>query len=65
MLRPTVSRPVCLPVKPYLGPNTRFLLLSDSYGFVNFILSNIYSFGSYLTGNILRLHYKDQLVNAV
>jgi hypothetical protein len=26
---------------------------------------NIYKFSSYLTGNKLRLHYKDQLVNAV
>jgi hypothetical protein len=28
MLRPTVSRPVYLGVKPHLGPKTRFLLLS-------------------------------------
>jgi hypothetical protein len=28
MLRPTVSRPVCLGVQPHLGPKTRFLLLS-------------------------------------
>jgi hypothetical protein len=34
-LRPTVSRSVSLGVKPHLGPKTRFLLLSDSYGFVN------------------------------
>jgi hypothetical protein len=28
MLRPTVSRPAFLCVKPHLGPKTRFLLLS-------------------------------------
>jgi hypothetical protein len=26
---------VYLYVKPHVGPNTRFLLLSDSYGFVD------------------------------
>jgi hypothetical protein len=31
MLRPTVSRQVCLGVKPRLGRNAIFLLLSDSY----------------------------------
>jgi hypothetical protein len=35
LVRPTVSRPVCLGVKPHLGPKTRFLLLSDSCGFVD------------------------------
>jgi hypothetical protein len=35
MLRPTVSRPVYLGVKPHLGPKIRFLLLSDSCGFVH------------------------------
>jgi hypothetical protein len=35
MLRPTVSWPVCLGVKPHLGPKTRFLLLSDSWQFVH------------------------------
>jgi hypothetical protein len=35
MLLPTVSRPVSLGVKPHLGPKTRFLLLSDSCGFVD------------------------------
>jgi hypothetical protein len=34
MLRPTISRPVCLGVKPHLGSKTRFLLLSGSCGFV-------------------------------
>jgi hypothetical protein len=34
MLRPTVSRTVYLGFKPHLGPKTRFLLLSDSCGFV-------------------------------
>jgi hypothetical protein len=33
MLRPTVSRPVRLGVKPHLGPKIMFLLLSDSCGF--------------------------------
>jgi hypothetical protein len=32
---PTVSRSVCLGVKPHLGPKTRFLLLSDSCEFVD------------------------------
>jgi hypothetical protein len=35
MLRPTVSRPVCLGVKPHLRPKTRFLLLSDSCRFLD------------------------------
>jgi hypothetical protein len=35
MLQATVSRPVYLGVKPHLAPNTRFLLLSDSCGFVD------------------------------
>jgi hypothetical protein len=34
MLRLTVSRPVCLGVKSHLGPKPRFLLLSDSCGFL-------------------------------
>jgi xanthosine utilization system XapX-like protein len=34
-LRPTVSRPVSLGVKPHLGPKIRFLLLSDSCSFVD------------------------------
>jgi hypothetical protein len=29
-----VSQPVCLGVEPHLGPKARFLLLSDSCGFV-------------------------------
>jgi hypothetical protein len=29
-----VSRPVCLGFKPHVGPKTRFLLLSDTCGFV-------------------------------
>jgi hypothetical protein len=33
-LRSTISRPVCLGVKPHLEPIIRFLLLSDSCGFV-------------------------------
>jgi hypothetical protein len=32
---PTVSWPVCVGVKPPLGPKTRFLLLSNSCGFVD------------------------------
>jgi hypothetical protein len=35
ILRPTVSRSVCLGVKPRLGPKARFLLLSDSCDFVH------------------------------
>jgi predicted small integral membrane protein len=35
MLRPMVSRPVYLGVKPHLVHKTRFLLLSDSSGFVH------------------------------
>jgi hypothetical protein len=35
MLRSTVSRPIYLGAKPHLGPETRFLLLSDSCGFVD------------------------------
>jgi hypothetical protein len=35
MLRPTVSRPVCLGVKPHLGPKTRFLWLWDSCCFLD------------------------------
>jgi hypothetical protein len=35
MLRRTVIRPVCLGFKNHLGSKTRFLLLSDSCGFVD------------------------------
>jgi hypothetical protein len=35
MIRPTVSRPVCLGVKPHLGPKTRILLLSHSWEFAD------------------------------
>jgi hypothetical protein len=35
MLRPTGSQPVSLGVKPHLGPKKRYLLLSDSCGFVD------------------------------
>jgi hypothetical protein len=35
MLRSTVTRPVCLGVKPHLEPKNRFLLLSDSCWFVD------------------------------
>jgi hypothetical protein len=34
-LWPTVSRPVSLGSNPHLGPNIRFMLLSDSCGFVS------------------------------
>jgi hypothetical protein len=34
-LRPTVSRPVCLGANIHLGPKTGWLLLSDSFGFVD------------------------------
>jgi hypothetical protein len=40
MLRPSASRPVCLGVKPHLGPKTRFLLLLGSSGFPDVDLSN-------------------------
>jgi hypothetical protein len=33
LLRPTFIRPVCLSVKPHLGPKIRFLLLADSCDF--------------------------------
>jgi hypothetical protein len=35
MLWLTVSWPISLGVKPHMGPKTRFLLLSDSFGFVD------------------------------
>jgi hypothetical protein len=35
MLRPTINLPVSLRVKLHLGPKTRFLWLSDSYGSVD------------------------------
>jgi hypothetical protein len=35
MLRPTISRLVCLGVKLHLGPNTRFLLLPHRFGFID------------------------------
>jgi hypothetical protein len=35
MLRPKVGRAVCLGVKPHVASKTRFLLLSDSCGFVD------------------------------
>jgi hypothetical protein len=35
VLRPTVSRPICLVFKPPYRPKTRFLLLSGSCGFVD------------------------------
>jgi hypothetical protein len=35
MLWPTVSRPICLGVKPNLGPRTRFLLMSHSCRFID------------------------------
>jgi hypothetical protein len=35
MLRPTVSRPVCLGISTNLGLTTRFLLMSDRCGLVN------------------------------
>jgi hypothetical protein len=34
MLRLMVSRPDCVGVKPHLGPMSRFLLLSESCGFL-------------------------------
>jgi hypothetical protein len=41
MLRLTVSRPACLGVKPHLGLETRFLLLSDCCGFVDVSLLKV------------------------
>jgi hypothetical protein len=45
------------------------LLISSSYRFnplkTEFLLNSIYESSSYLTGNTLRLRYKDQPVNAV
>jgi hypothetical protein len=35
MLRPTVSQPVCLGVKPRVGPKIRFVLLSDNCRFAD------------------------------
>jgi hypothetical protein len=35
MLRPTVSRSVCLGINTHLGLTARYLLLSDSCGFVD------------------------------
>jgi hypothetical protein len=35
ILWPTASQLVCLGVKPHLGPKSRFLLLSDSFVFVD------------------------------
>jgi hypothetical protein len=59
MLRPTISRPVCLGVKPHLGPKTKFLLLSDSYGFVDVGIPSV------TRGGVSRLQFVLVLASAV
>jgi hypothetical protein len=43
ILWPTVSQPVCLGLKPHLGPKTRFLLLSDSCRAPSLTKERVYS----------------------
>jgi hypothetical protein len=59
MLLPTVSRRVWLGVKPHLGPKTRFLLLSDSCGFVHVGALSL------MRGRICRLQLLLTLASAV
>jgi hypothetical protein len=59
MLRPTVSRPDCLGVKAHLGPKTKFLLLSDSYGFVDVEVPSL------MRGQVWRLQLLLVLASAV
>jgi hypothetical protein len=59
MLRPTVSRPVCLGINTHLGLTTRFLVLSDSCGF-----ADVGAF-SLTRGRVCRLQLLLDLASAV